>query len=377
MSEDIQPEVKPEENQEIPNLDLESQEEGIEENLDVLGDIQEETQEEAQEGNKGVKSKSKEKPTVLMLPLGGCNGCHVTFLDLHEQLLDVFPMIDLKRASVVADMNKYTMPEVDIALVEGAVCNEDQLRLLREARKKAKILIALGSCAAFGGVPGLRNYFDVNEVIDEAYVNALSNDNPDKVVPDDYPTVPKMLDEVACLDRVVKVDFIIPGCPPVPETIKETIVAYIEGREPEIATKNLCEDCHRNHKKIIPADRQFITMSINAVLEKEIDPDLCFLEQGILCMGPATRSGCGGRCTSANMPCRGCFGPNPEAIEQGCEMTNAMAPMLPIGALINKEDLPGTFYRYALPSSIIPTVVKNHNEIVKKQLARDKLLNEE
>jgi F420-non-reducing hydrogenase small subunit len=293
------------------------------------------------------------KPKVIMVACGGCNGCHVSFLDMHEDVLGILDAIELVRASVVADIGRRgEMPECDVALIEGAICNEDNEAIVKEVRDKAKFVISYGTCAAFGGIPGLRNFYTSTECLEEAYINADSN--VDGKIPSDYSKIPRLTDYVKPVDKVIKVDFKLPGCPPPPRMIKEVLVALVSGKEPKLPTKNLCEECHRKHKKITPGDRQFLTMKIDSVMESDLDPDLCFLEQGVLCMGPATRSGCGGRCTHANMPCRGCFGPNPHAIEQGAEMSNAMAPILLIGALVNKEDLPGTFYRYALPASILP-----------------------
>ncbi|MFW6014157.1 MAG: F420-nonreducing hydrogenase [Nanoarchaeota archaeon] len=303
------------------------------------------------------------KPRLLMIALGGCNGCHVTILDLHEELLDVLSNFDVVRASVIADMNRTEIPKCDVAIIEGAVCNKENEEVLKEIRSKSEMLIPLGSCACFGGIPGLRNYFEIDSVIKEAYIDAPSNVNNEKKIPNDYSQIPEMLKYVKPVSKVVNVDFMIPGCPPVPRVIKSALGDILDGKDPKLPTKNLCDECTRTHADIKPGDRSFFTFKINTVIESDLDPDKCFIEQGVLCMGPATRSGCEGRCTLAGMPCRGCMGPNPEAIEQGSEMSNAMAPMLPIGALIQKEDLAGTFYRYALPSSILPRVIKDHRDI--------------
>jgi F420-non-reducing hydrogenase small subunit len=295
----------------------------------------------------------KKKPKVVMVACGGCNGCHVSFLDMHEDVLTILGAVELVRASVVADMNRRDgIPECDIALIEGSICNEENEKIVKEIREKAKFVISYGTCAAFGGVPGLRNFFTAEECLEEAYINTEST--VDGFIPNDYKSIPKLTEYVKPVDGVIKVDFVIPGCPPPPKLIYDSLIALVEGRTPKLPTKNLCEECHRKHKKISPGDRQFLTMKVDSPMESDLDQELCFLEQGVMCMGPATRSGCGGRCVHANMPCRGCFGPNVKAIEQGAEMSNAMAPIMLIGALINKEDLPGTFYRYALASSILP-----------------------
>lgn len=320
-------------------------------------------EEEPPQEDVNQESPPGKKPKLLTIALGGCNGCHVTILDLHEEVLEVLSNFDIVRASVLADVNREGIPKCDVALVEGAVCNKENEEILKEVREKAEMLIPLGSCACYGGVPGLRNYYEINSVIEEAYINAPSNVNNEQKLPNDYSEIPEMKKHVEPVDKVVNVDFMIPGCPPVPKIIKSALGDILNGENPRHPTKNLCDECDRTRTEIEPGDRSFFTFKIDTVIESDLDPDKCFLEQGVLCMGPATRSGCEGRCTSAGMPCRGCMGPNPEAIEQGSEMSNAMAPMLPIGALIQKEDLAGTFYRYALPSSILPRVVKDYKDI--------------
>lgn len=311
------------------------------------------------------------KPRLLLIAFGGCNGCHITVLDLHEEVTGVLSNFEIVRGSVIADMNRDEIPESDIAIIEGAVCNSENEEELKKVREKTKTLIALGSCACYGGIPGLRNYFDVDDVIKEAYVNAPSNDNPEGNVPDDYSQIPKMKEVVEPVGNIVNVDYMVPGCPPVPSIIKSFLETLLNGETPMLPTKNLCDECGKKHKSINPGDRGFFTMHISPIIESDLNPEYCFLEQGVLCMGPATRSGCGGRCTEAGMPCRGCMGPNPKAIEQGSEICNAMAPMLPIGQLIQKEDLPGTFYRFALASSILPTHIKKHKALLKKKGAKD------
>ncbi|MFW6220237.1 MAG: F420-nonreducing hydrogenase [Nanoarchaeota archaeon] len=289
------------------------------------------------------------KPTALVIAFGGCNGCHVTITDLYERVTELFDLIDLKWGSVLTDFKYKDIPDVDVALIEGTIENEENLEILKKIREKSKILIALGTCSSYGGIPGLRNYYSVDECLDAAYLNNVST--VDGQIP--YKEVPRMLTKALPVHKVVKVDYKITGCPPEPDQVLSAIKDLAQGNVPKIATKNLCEECHRKKKEIEPGNREFYTFTVESVMESDLDSEKCFLEQGVLCMGPATVAGCGGRCTAANMPCRGCYGPSEGAIEQGCEMANALAPIVPIGALIQKEDLPGTFYRFALPSSII------------------------
>ena len=157
------------------------------------------------------------------------------------------------------------------------------------------------------------------------------------------------------IDQVVKVDYIIPGCPPLPSMIKDTVVALVEGREPTIPSRNLCEECPRYHKDMIVPKLEFLTDTVTPVCELEhIDPDRCFLEQGVACAGLATHEGCDARCIKGNMPCRGCMGPTPGALEQGAKLINALGSLLPAGALMLLDDIVGMSYRFSVPVSIYP-----------------------
>jgi F420-non-reducing hydrogenase small subunit len=289
------------------------------------------------------------KLSLATTTLQSCMGCHISLLDLDQQILDVLAAADIK-CSPVADVKH--PPPVDVALVEGSVANEANVEVLREYREKARILVAFGTCAAFGGVPGMRNLYERTEVLRRAYVETESTVDGR---PPDGDGIPRLLPNVQPLSQVVKVDYVIPGCPPLPETIKNVLLALVEGREPDLPRRNLCEECRRQHQAMLVPQREFLSESVHAICEvDDIDSQKCFLEQGLLCLGPATREGCHARCLKGNMPCRGCMGPTPKALEQGAKMINAVASVLPAGGLMFMEDVVGTGYRYSVPVSIYP-----------------------
>jgi len=298
-----------------------------------------------------------DKATVATTWLSGCSGCHISLLNLHEELFDLIERIDV-RYSTLVDIKE--VPLVDIGLVEGCVANEENEAVLREFRDKCKILIALGTCASFGGIPGMRNLCTREEVLDRGYVSTEST--VDGAVPSD-PILPKLKKQVKALHQVVPIDYSIPGCPPLPWKTRDTLVALLDGEEPQLPSKNLCEECHRTKETMLTASRDFITDHVDSPHELEtIDPDICFLEQGVLCMGPATREGCDTRCLKGNMPCRGCMGPTPAALEQGAKVINALSSILPAGAMMFNEDIVGVGYRYSLPVSICPTLIDDGSD---------------
>ncbi len=169
-----------------------------------------------------------EKTRVATIWLSGCSGCHMSFLDQDELLVDLAKKIQLVYSPIV-DIKKF--PEnVDVTLIEGAVANEEQLEMLKEARGKTKILISLGDCAVTGNVTALRNVFKDGEkaVLEIAYVDT-SEVNPR--IPTD---VPKLLKNVRPLHEVVRVDYFIPGCPPPADLINYVLTELLNGRVPNM-----------------------------------------------------------------------------------------------------------------------------------------------
>lgn len=168
------------------------------------------------------------KVRVATIWLSGCSGCHMSFLDQDERLIDLAQKIQLVY-SPIADIKEF--PEnVDVTLIEGALANEEQLAMLRKARARTKILISLGDCAVTGNVTALRNAWSHSdqEVIERAYLDK-SDLNPQ------YPDqVPKLLVKARPLHEAVKVDFFIPGCPPSADLINYVLTELLGGRTPNM-----------------------------------------------------------------------------------------------------------------------------------------------
>ena len=299
-----------------------------------------------------------------------CGGCDVAILDTNERILDIAEIADIVFWPIALDF-KYSDVEamedksIDICLFNGAVRTSEQEHVAKLLRAKSKAMVAFGACACFGGIPALANFSNRAEVFERAYIEAPSNDNSDHTFPQTLTTVeegdlelPEFYDTVLTLAQVVDVEYFVPGCPPPVDIINKIVDALASGQLPPVGTvfasdKSLCDECDRvkEEKKITRIYRPHEIIP---------DPEKCLLEQGIICMGPATRGGCGQRCINANMPCRGCFGPPPGVTDQGAKMLSALASIYDvkdeaeIKQMVEEVvDPAGTFYRFGMSSSML------------------------
>ncbi len=311
------------------------------------------------------------KPKVAFYWCASCGGCEETIVDLAEDILGVVEKVDIVLWPVAMDF-KYkdvvALPDQSITatLLNGAIRSSEQEEMALLLRQKSQYLIAYGSCAHLGGIPGLANQFEREEILRFNYETSPSVVNehgtrPQLVFEEEgrRPHLPELRHVVRSLDQVVDVDYYIPGCPPTPSLTKAAFDALLSGKLPPKGAvlapdTALCDECPRKANK--PADVAFTEFS--RPHQKLLDPEKCFLTQGVVCMGPATRSGCGAQCTGGNMPCTGCFGPTSRVRDQGAKILSSLCAN--IGAKDEKEinrvlegipDPVGTFYRYALPSS--------------------------
>ncbi|MBA2840404.1 F420-non-reducing hydrogenase small subunit [Methanococcus maripaludis] len=287
--------------------------------------------------------------------LACCSGCHISLVDLHEDLLKVLEQAELVHSPVLMDV-KEIPDDIDVALIEGGIRNEENLHIAQEMRKKAKIVIAFGTCAVYGGVPGMGNLHSNEALLEKAYKTTFSTKNEEGIIPSE--DVPELTSRVKPLADVIDVDYILPGCPPKPELIAEVLTSLLEGKTPQLTTKNMCEVCPREKSKE--------GVSIEAIkrnYEGTPDPKKCLLEQGYLCMGIATRASCGAICPTAGVPCTGCYGPTDKVVDQGAKMVSALASDYKIDEdrTMDPNELPkqildkvGSFYKFTLPSALIP-----------------------
>ena len=269
--------------------------------------------------------------------LGSCSGCEIAILNIGEALVPLITEhLDIVHAPVLMDHKYYgqcgdqgkelNIPEAVVGIVTGNVANEEHLEVLHEMRKKCKVLIALGTCATHGGIPALMNGQDRQQSWEEIFQTKTTD--PGATVPN--VEVPAPLDRVYACDEKVKIDLALPGCAPNPALIVEVLTSLLEGRDPVLPGKSVCDTCptKREGKGDITEVKRFV-VNADYKADQPIDDMRCLLEQGFMCMGPVTAAGCAKTgapsCISARVPCRGCFGPVLKGGNQMLDMMNALA----------------------------------------------------
>jgi NAD-reducing hydrogenase small subunit len=170
------------------------------------------------------------KKRLATVWLDGCSGCHMSFLDMDERLVELADKAALVYSPLV-DIKEFP-DDVDVALIEGAVSSEEDLHKIRAIRQKTKTLVSLGDCAVTANVPGMRNPFGVKAVCDRAY---RENVTLDPGIP--MQVIPALLPYARPVHEVVKVDVFIPGCPPSADVIHYALAELLEGRLPELSVK--------------------------------------------------------------------------------------------------------------------------------------------
>ena len=310
-----------------------------------------------------------EKGKLALYWAASCGGCEIAVLGINEKILNVAEAFDIVLWPVAVDakvrsIEKMPDKSIDLCLFNGAIRTSEQEYMARLLRAKSKVLVAFGACAQLGSIPALANVNNREEIFQTAYHDTPSTDNPDGVRPQTETEVPEgtlhlpyFYDTVKTLDQCVEVEYYLPGCPPEPERIWDAIVAILEGKLPAPgavigATTTVCDECPRTRteKKIKEFKRTWEIIP---------DPDVCLLEQGIVCCGIATRAGCGANCPAVGSPCIGCYGPNDGVEDFGARMMSALASVIDsddpeeIDRII-REGIPdpiGTFYRFSLAQS--------------------------
>ncbi len=314
-----------------------------------------------------------EKPKIAFYWCASCGGCEESVVDLAEDILMVADAVDIVFWPVAMDFKKSDVEAMEdgsilATMLNGAIRTSEQVEMARLMRKKSKILIAYGSCAHMGGIPALANEFESTEILKYIYDDAPSVINPEKTRPQmSYRdksaniTLPAFRNIVRTLNQVVDVDYYLPGCPPTPKLLKQAVLTLLSGKLPPKGTVlspdiALCEECPRKDSK--PAELSFTHFKRPHLVIAE--DDKCLLAQNIICMGPATRSGCEALCINGNMACSGCFGPTSRVKDQGAKILSSICSNLKATTEVEidkvLDEIPdpvGTFYRYGLASSLL------------------------
>lgn len=313
------------------------------------------------------------KPKAAFYWCASCGGCDEAILDLAEELLEVTRSVDIVFWPCAIDIKTSdveAMPDESIlaTLLNGAIRTSEQEAMAKLLRRKSRYVIAYGACAHLGGVPSLANQFSREQIIRQIYEQCPTVVNPLGARPlwnvprnEAEVQLPEFSRGVRALDQVVAVDYYVPGCPPTAKLTRTVLGALLTGKLPETDRVlapdiALCDQCPRKPSKPV----ELAISEFKRPHEIMLDPKICFLAQGVVCAGPATRSGCDSACVRGNMPCSGCFGPTSRVRDQGAKILSAISGG--IAARTESEiervfqgipDPVGTFYRYGLAKSLI------------------------
>jgi len=321
--------------------------------------------------NEGAGNGTAARLKVGMYWASSCGGCDISLLEIAEHLLELIEVADIVFWPCVADFKYQTVAgypdgSIDLCLFNGGIRSSEHERVARLIRQKSRTLAAYGACAMDGGIPALANLKSPREIYDAVYHSNPSLANPGKVEPVttwESPCgeleLPEFYPQVLRLADVVEVDYQIPGCPPVGAQVWKVLQAVIAGEVPArnaavrvgCDNRSVCDECHLEKRNVRVKEFKRLHLAIP-------EPNWCLLEQGFVCLGPATRSGCGAICTKGGVACRGCYGSSGLAEDQGTAILSA------IGSIVDATteerareivdqiaDPTGTFYRFSLASS--------------------------
>ena len=324
---------------------------------------------------------SPPKPKLAMYWAASCGGCEIALTNIHEAILEVDAHFDFMFCPCLLDTKKKdieALPDGDIflTLFNGALRTTENLEMARLLRRKSRIFVAFGSCAASGGIPALANQHGIASLLETAFCTAPGLDNPlrlipgtKSLVPDGELELPAFLSRVLAAHEAVRVDYTMPGCPPEPEQIIAVVRLVASGAPLPPAgsligcsDRAVCDECAREKRnKLAPR----LIRPFEAIPE----PGWCLVEQGFSCLGTSTRGGCQALCPGANMPCTGCYGSLELTADPGATalatLAAAVDPGTAVGtgeaalharlrnALSGVADPLGTFYRYSLAATVL------------------------
>ena len=301
---------------------------------------------------------------LAVIPGAICGGCDVALASLGEKLAKLLEHYEVVYWPTVVDRKLSELlrvDRVDVLVHMGGISTDEDARLAREISSKADVKVSFGTCSVYGDIPGLNSLYKPVEVY-EAITSQV-----DVRLEGDALELPQPIEYSAYTD-IVKPDILAPGCPPgnkVLDQLFEILIRYAETRRLEARPlllgdpESLCSKCPRN-----PKTTKIVMPGTRRLYEVKLDENRCFLEQGVLCMGPATRAVCDHSCIRANYPCTGCGGPVEWGSDSGLSTISTVASVLMVDSeksvleeglareLDRVRDVVGTFYRYTLRRSL-------------------------
>jgi F420-non-reducing hydrogenase small subunit len=277
-----------------------------------------------------------------------CGGCHVALVDLHEKILNVLEVIQIQKCPVLTDEKSY--PEADIGILTGSIRTEHDRHAAQEMRKKCKKIIAFGTCAVYGGLHGAGLAHSREEIMDTVY-RRMPTTRTDFIPDTGVTGLEKMVTPV---DEVIDVDLYLPGCPPHPQFIFEGLTALIENRETKARQQTVCAGCRRQMKKTD-------AMAIKDPNDPAVEDGICFLCQGVICLGSVTLDRCLAPCPNHGIACSGCAGPTMQILTEPThdirtEIADRMSRLTKIDGdeiRMQLEKSAKTYYAYAMATRMI------------------------
>ncbi|MGB9728589.1 MAG: oxidoreductase [Thermoprotei archaeon] len=317
-----------------------------------------------------------ERVKVAFYWCASCGGCEEAVVDLAEKILDVVNLVDIVFWPVamdfkLEDVEKMPDNSITVSFINGGIRLSEHEKVVKLLRQKSKLVVAYGACSSWGGIPGLANLYTREEILERVYFTTPTTYNPDKIIPGSKTEVeidgtkievPVFLTSLRPLDEVIDVDYYIPGCPPTPNVTWKALETLLSGNLPPKGSvlgandRSLCDECPLNKTK----PENVLIKEFRRVVNFSPEPNKCLLVQGLPCLGPVTRGGCGALCVNANMPCTGCFGPLSGVRDYGGKAISYLASILDLD---NEEDIKrelskiiditGLVYKYYLPKSAL------------------------
>ncbi|HEY3296700.1 MAG TPA: methyl viologen-reducing hydrogenase [bacterium] len=288
------------------------------------------------------------KITLNLEWLSACAGCEVGIVDLHEKILDVLGLAEIQRCPVLTDIKDY--PPADIGIISGAIRTEHDRHAAEEMRKSCGKIIAFGTCAVYGGIPGAGMVHSREDILDHVFIHNKTTET--HTVP--LARIAPLEHQITPLDEVIDVDLYLPGCPPHAAFILDALLALVEGRAPKANQEAICGRCKREMK-------QTDVSTIKGHHEGLPEDGVCFLSQGYVCLGSVTLDRCLAPCPTNGVECTGCAGPTMQILtEPNMDIRTHVADRMSHVTAIPRADIirriereSKNFYSYAMASKMI------------------------